>query len=282
MALWRNTVSRSPLDGISAVLDIGNVLQIIESAEEIVSHSVLEPTPLGPEGVRSLVHQVHVTENPWHKDDNFMDILHLLLQDTEGTIPHRCVSEPPSKKQCLGDINCWDGGSELGLVLDKDNEGCQMSARFRRYEFDRWADRFQEMKYYRMRHGHCLVPHNCPENQKLVQWVKRQRYQYKLKQLGLHSTLTDVRQTALEEMGGFIWDSHKASWQERYRSFYNFHVQRGHCNVPSNHPNKTLTIWVKCQRRQHKLYKRGERSTMTDERIKLMDNLGFDWNPRNL
>jgi Helicase associated domain len=100
--------------------------------------------------------------------------------------------------------------------------------------------------------------------------------------LGRHSTLTDQREKELDEMG-FIWDSHRASWHERLASLKEFHVQYKHTNVPSNYEDdKPLAVWVKCQRRQMKLFRRGVKSTMTQERIDALEALGFDWNPRNL
>jgi hypothetical protein len=135
---------------------------------------------------------------------------------------------------------------------------------------------------FRLHHGHCRVPHDYPKNQTLAQWVKRQRYQYKLKQGKRHSTLSDKRQATLEEMG-FVWDFHKAAWIERVEVLKIFKEEHGHCNVPSkNYSDTSLAIWVKCQRRQCKLYRMGERSTMTKERFMDLESLGFDWNPRNL
>ena len=82
---------------------------------------------------------------------------------------------------------------------------------------------------------------------------------------------------------GFIWDSHRASWHERLASLKMFHMEFKHTNVPSNYEvDKPLAVWVKCQRRQMKLFRRGVKSTMTQERIDALEALGFDWNPRNL
>ena len=69
-------------------------------------------------------------------------------------------------------------------------------------------------------------------------------YQYKLKIGGKHSTLTDARQSSLQALG-FVWDSHKATWMERYESLKEFKSQNGHCDVPANYPDKALAIWVK-------------------------------------
>jgi hypothetical protein len=145
----------------------------------------------------------------------------------------------------------------------------------------KWKDRFQELCDYREKHGgHCLVPNNWPENMALAQWVKRQRYQYKLKQDGSHSTLTDERERALDNLG-FVWDSHGVIWEERWNALKDFQRTHGHTSVPSTFAeNAGLSLWVKCQRRQYKLFWRREQSNMTRERMVKLENLGFIWNPR--
>lgn len=153
---------------------------------------------------------------------------------------------------------------------------------FRPYQADQWAERFQELVQFKAQHGHTLVPHSYPPNPLLAQWIKRQRYQYKLKHLGRHSTLTDARQQELEAMG-FCWDSHKAAWDEKFQALQQYHAQHGNCRVPpSFRQDPSLAIWVKCQRRQWKLFRKGHRSTITQERIDELDQLGFEWNPRYL
>ena len=154
--------------------------------------------------------------------------------------------------------------------------------RFRPYQSEVWGERLQELCDFRAKFGHCLVPHNWSGNTALAQWVKRQRYQHKLKQEGRHSTLSDERLALLEEMG-FVWDSHKAAWEERLNELRDFRKTHGHCNVPSTYDKiPPLAVWVKCQRRQYKLFIKGEKSTMTQERIAQLDSLGFSWNPRRI
>ena len=151
------------------------------------------------------------------------------------------------------------------------------------YKPEQWQERFEELVEFRKERGNCLVPHNWSGNRSLAQWVKRQRYQYKLKKEGRHSTLTDERLRVLEEMG-FVWSSHRASWEERFNDLAEFSEVNGHCNVPSTYPeNHQLSVWVKCQRRQYKLLRQGNRaSTMTKERIVRLTSLGFCFNPRKL
>lgn len=117
--------------------------------------------------------------------------------------------------------------------------------------------------------------------------IKRQRYQYKLKQEGRHSTLTDERQAILDNIG-FIWDLHNYSWLKRYNELEQFTKLHGHANVPTNYgPNKALSIWVKCQRRQYRLlHRKGDHivqpnmTSLLEERIQKLNLLGFSWDPR--
>jgi hypothetical protein len=154
------------------------------------------------------------------------------------------------------------------------------STRLRESHLEKWSQRYQDLLNFMRENGHCLVPLEYAPNPTLAHWVKRQRCQYKFKQEGNHSTLTDERQLLLEKHG-FVWDSHKASWEERVHEISHFRDLFGHTNVPSNYPaNQQLAVWVKCQRRQFKLYSEGKRSNMTTERIAKLSCYGFVWTPR--
>jgi hypothetical protein len=268
------------------------VLDILDSAEEIISQddALFEPTPIGPNGVQSLVPEVPVSSHVWNSDQSFTDLFQTLgaspLNDNnsyEQDDHFKNHSLPPTKRQCLG-FTAKDGTSSCikmpAAAASVEKKEYTKNNRYRQYQADQWNERFQDLVDFRRQYGHCLVPHNYPVNQQLAQWVKTHRYQYKLMQMGHHSMLTQVRKVALEDMG-FVWDSHKAAWIERYESLKQFKYGQGHCDVPSNYSDRALAIWAKCQRRQYKLYTKGDRSTMTNERSGQLEGLGFDWNPRN-
>jgi hypothetical protein len=99
--------------------------------------------------------------------------------------------------------------------------------------------------------------------------------------MGHHSTLTDEREELLLDVG-FIFDSHAAVWNARFETLKAFKLANGHCTIPTKFDDGSITVWIKHQRRQYLLYKRGDKSTMTEERISMLDSIGFDWNPRNL
>jgi hypothetical protein len=154
------------------------------------------------------------------------------------------------------------------------------SLKFRAYQAENWTERFEELLEFRSRIGHCLVPNNFPVNPPLAQWVKRQRYQYKLKQQSKRSTMSDERVQALEEIG-FVWDSHSACWDEKLEELLQYREVHGHCNVPSRFAeNRQMAVWVKRQRRQYKFYCEGKPSSMTEERIAILEGLGFQWDLR--
>jgi hypothetical protein len=153
--------------------------------------------------------------------------------------------------------------------------------RFREYQSQQWTTMFEELCAFIKKTGHCQVPHSYPENESLARWTKRQRYQYKLKQEGKPSTMSDDRIGALNALG-FVWDSHSAVWEERWQELREYCRVNGHCLVPSQHDeNQKLATWVKCQRRQYKLNLAGERSNITMERVTKLENLGFTWELRS-
>lgn len=240
------------------------------------------PTPIGPEGIK-VVDTVLLEECMSQLDDSVAEILSpLFLRKRSKPLPEEIVVaennaasdrllERPTKKMRKSPTDSFE-------VQDDDPK-----SRIRSYQVDLWEAKLEELTTFRKKAGHCLVPHNWEENTPLVQWVNRQRYQYKLKVRGEHSTMTVERENILEDLG-FIWSSHEAVREERLNDIRDFRKTFGHCNVPSSYAeNVKLSVWVKSQRRQYKLFRRGEnRSTITQDRIDELTDLGFVWNPRNM
>lgn len=149
--------------------------------------------------------------------------------------------------------------------------------RFRGYQAELWSEKFEELCAFRRAHGHCHVTHRCLEHENLAQWVKRQRYQYKLKLEGKRSGLSDERICLLNNIG-FIWNSHDAVWEERLQELLEFKRIHGHCNVPTNYEaNPPLAVWIKRQRQIYKKHQDGEQNSMTQYRITQLETIGFAW-----
>jgi hypothetical protein len=145
---------------------------------------------------------------------------------------------------------------------------------------DRWNDKFTELRAFIRTNCHARVPVRYKLNLPLSKWAKRQRYQWRLKHECKHSTLSDIREAKLDEVG-FLWDIRLTVWEERFEELVEFRKTHGHSNVPIScveHPK--LGTWVKCQRRQWKLRCNGQQSSMTSSRIIKLEAIGFSWEGR--
>jgi len=156
--------------------------------------------------------------------------------------------------------------------------------RFKAFHEDKWNDHFKGLQQYKATHGDCLVPHTYPADINLGRWVKRQRRQYKLYlENDPSSTMTPDRIAQLDTEG-FVWDSHDAAWMVKYNMLLKFRRDHGHCCVPSSSkkttPYSPLATWVKCQRRLFRIKNAGKKCAMTDERIDLLNSIGFAWEVR--
>ena len=104
----------------------------------------------------------------------------------------------------------------------------------------KWEGYFADWLDFRNEFGHCSVPfHDDPSNayRDLANWIKRQRYHYKLKMEGHgRCSISDDRIAQLESVPGFVWNSHCAAWDAKFEELADFQRRHGHCNVPRNYP----------------------------------------------
>ncbi len=162
-------------------------------------------------------------------------------------------------------------------ILHKDSS--TSASRFKPFHEEKWSFHYQELLNFKKEKGDCLVPHTYPAKPHLARWVKRQRRQYKLRLEGnKNSTMTEERINILNDIG-FVWDSHEVIWNERFSQLIAYKEKFGHCRVPSYCKEcPQLASWVKCQRRQYKLFwEQGKGSSMNLDRIKLLNSIGFIW-----
>ena len=67
-------------------------------------------------------------------------------------------------------------------------------------------------------------------------------------------------------------------WAERFEDLCKYRDQAGNCLVPHTFKeNLPLARWVKRQRYQYKLMQEGKPSTMTQERVRALEDIGFVW-----
>eukprot|EP00980_Cylindrotheca_fusiformis_P025203 scaffold13271_cov110-Cylindrotheca_fusiformis.AAC.6 len=251
----------------------------------------LDPTPINRERIVP-VEKVNLNATSWNLDEKSLECLRELSMPSKESTGKSDF--PRSNSSTLTNPDSCPDVSSDG------------SNSFRQSQVDLWNLRYTELVKFHRNHGHCLVPLRFPQNSSLSHWVKRQRYQYRVKSEGKHSTLDDDRQAALEALG-FVWDSHSASWEERWNELHDFRIAFGHTNVPKTYKaNPQLGIWVKSrkyiacrnlgyttlgseahssvrtsERRHYRLHCQGKKSTMSKARIEKLLSLGFLFNPRS-
>eukprot|EP00814_Leptocylindrus_danicus_P020390 CAMPEP_0116034274 /NCGR_PEP_ID=MMETSP0321-20121206/19505_1 /TAXON_ID=163516 /ORGANISM="Leptocylindrus danicus var. danicus, Strain B650" /LENGTH=324 /DNA_ID=CAMNT_0003510545 /DNA_START=13 /DNA_END=987 /DNA_ORIENTATION=+ len=172
-----------------------------------------------------------------------------------------------------------------------------------------WMARFGELRKFKEEHGHANVPckfHSNPDDEhaQLGRWISKQRYQYKLYTGELSSVNTKCRMTPekikLMESVGFQWATGTSRgknasasdgrpgqpqqgqlitpWKVRYAELIAYKNQFGDTLVPYKYPpNIQLGRWVSVQRYMYNELKKGKKSSMTPERIEMLDLIGFVW-----
>lgn len=78
---------------------------------------------------------------------------------------------------------------------------------------------------------------------------------------------------------GFDWDPRTSRWNMMYQELKEFKALNGTTLVP--HANCGLGCWVKRQQVQYTLYKSGSKSELTEDRVRLLNELGFVWSRRS-
>eukprot|EP00980_Cylindrotheca_fusiformis_P012909 scaffold3214_cov113-Cylindrotheca_fusiformis.AAC.6 len=150
---------------------------------------------------------------------------------------------------------------------------------------EKWNRRILELARYKEKHGDCNVPKGFPENKGLGLWVATQRKQYRMRQIGKHSQLTDERLKQLQSLG-FKWNVREQGsqvWKKRCQALIEYRQKHGDCSVPQKYPeDKALGGWVNDQRKQYKYKQEGRRTTLTDARIKELETIGFVWKEREI
>ena len=145
----------------------------------------------------------------------------------------------------------------------------------------RWMDKWSCLADFKEEHGHVRVAESLVyKGVKLGVWVKNQRRNARTKQ---GDDIMNHRVEKLNELG-FIWDTREngdtvydVTWMKRYEDLKVFHERNLHFQLPKN---SELAVWVKSQRVLYRQYQSNGNvsySGFNMERIKLMDDIGFDW-----
>jgi hypothetical protein len=162
----------------------------------------------------------------------------------------------------------------LGLEVIPAIARLKMSADDYGKEFDRMIG---PMKEYKAQHGDCIVKRNDPDNRQLFSWVLRQRAEYKKLKEKNSSRLTVQQLMELTNLGfAFVLkEGGYRSFDERMEQLKAYKAEHGHVKVPTQH--EELGHFVMRQRKLYRLLKTGKPSAMTDQKIKALEEVRFDW-----
>jgi len=142
---------------------------------------------------------------------------------------------------------------------------------------NRWRAMYEKLNAYKSANGNCLVPRSFAKNPRLASWVAEQRKQYRLRKLGKPSNMSDERVRLLNHLG-FTWQAQCAAWNRHFNNLCSYKEENGTCLVPLNDDKyPQLGLWVKEQRRHRSLMVRGKHSHMTQERVDILNSIGFCW-----
>ncbi|KAL3928876.1 MAG: hypothetical protein SGBAC_012456 [Bacillariaceae sp.] len=130
----------------------------------------------------------------------------------------------------------------------------------------RWHDMYQTLVQYHSVNGHFRVPEK--ENPKLCYWIIKQRQKRRGRK---HCGSMTVTQIDLLDKIGFEWESDRSSatWMERYNELVDFRNQHGSLAVKHD---GVLYAWMSLQRSK----------ALTEEQVRLLDEIEFPWKPERL
>ena len=150
-----------------------------------------------------------------------------------------------------------------------------------------WNWNYQELIKFYKQYGHCFVPQHYKDNSFLGIWVvdQRKRHSKKYTTTTLNSSkkhdssntyrLSSEQITKLNAIN-FTWNAQEARWMERYYQLKKYSLENnGNIRVPTKCCKKLYdwTIW------QRKYYNKG---VMSEERVKLLNDISFNWGDRRM
>lgn len=141
-------------------------------------------------------------------------------------------------------------------------------------DLKKWIDRAEETEDYYKEHGTLSMPDTTKfsNGMSMFQWVHHQKALYK------KGELSPYQKRRLEEMG-IEWIKPKkiADWDKAYHYAEAFYNENGHLFVNRNYVTDDgfeLGKWIYKQR---EMYLGLSQSTITDEQIEMLEDIGMFW-----
>lgn len=126
------------------------------------------------------------------------------------------------------------------------------------------------------------VPKLYALNPSLGYWVNEQRFQYGKMTSQKPTYMTSAKVAALNSIG-FVWHLRKSktSWMDWMEKLDDYKQVHKNLDVPLKYEHDpSLGTFVNNQRSEYRKYKRGDKSSMTEEKIRQLESMGFRWSVR--
>ena len=156
---------------------------------------------------------------------------------------------------------------------------------------DKWKIRFEQLREYKIKNGHCNVPQLFKANRPLGIWVKNQRAHYsnkipklspeKIPKTPKLSPEKIARLDCLE----FYWGKGlpTQTWDFMFEHVQKFQRENGHCNIPFNQENPSaLAVWTAFQRTEKKEKNKNKPTLLTAYQDWKLQEIGFNWDGPSL
>jgi hypothetical protein len=187
----------------------------------------------------------------------------------EGFVPNPWTEEKLAKLQDIGFDFFSRRKSDQRVAVNKTSPP-PMSDEQKAEQQEKWSEMYDQMKAFKEKNGHCIPPSKPTSG--LRTWMERQRSEYKKYIVGNHSSMTSLRIRYLNELQfPFNPTRVKIPWEERFEELKQFKAKYGNCLVPRGYTGK-LGTWLQNQRSKYKILKAGGKSTMTEERVKKLED----------
>jgi hypothetical protein len=151
-------------------------------------------------------------------------------------------------------------------------------------ERDIFSERLEMLKEFKNTHGHIIVPSRVTKYNLLYRWcsgLKKGYAQWKAGERNRHGI--NYAQVKQLEAIGFKLDTKRPlvtrnTFEEKLKKLREFREKYGHTNVSTHHH---LYWWCYRIRIAYKLWVKGDINAegLTDEKVKRLEELGFEWNP---
>lgn len=173
----------------------------------------------------------------------------------------------------------------------KFNRSFRLTKEIELQEPSQWNHMHKKLVEYKGKHGHVMVPHgnkNDKELNQLGRWVANQRVFYNMHCKGKLGHIKPTRIEVLNDIG-FVWNRNDHAWENQFRSMVDFRKIYSHNTVSSlTNPEekkkyKSLEGWIENQQLNYRKYNHSQPANISDERIKKLNDVGFDWvNPSGI